>query len=492
MNMTTATAATSLKDWVTLFFLYGPFFITLFIMIYGIRQAKGAVDKAEQIKPRDQDALRLYRRIYVSVWGFSAVLVVACCTWWFTNEIHESNKRYVLRMDISDAQPTDRFEPASDGVFVRTQNANDPDLRRDEFVVVQEKPFADSDEIEIVHKKGADVVQAIKYPIRVSDLDPRKGSAFKLVFVTETGQYQLVPKHSQAVATNATVTGLLGIGLAYAEAEHAIVGKQINLRSLNPGKGSPPKSPLAPSSPNAQTASPVSIQDFWDEQLGQKRQSIGRQIDALDALEGLLSKDHASVDLLRPIANSETKGETLLSLLLNLSRHQDKLLAYRAQRLLDKANYFPTVSKVATATSGLPPEEQRQILIALNPTQWGSVAADVAAQQKATFSKQQSTYAKTPTPVPSATYDGTKYFTLVTWPALNENQAGCLAEKIYRHNLDAVSLADEQANIAKGNSMGFKFDSRAEATMFAESVKPCGAKTDFVYNGDKRLATVGR
>ncbi len=482
--MTTVATGFSLKDGVELFFLYGPFFITLFIMIYGIRQAKGALDKADDANPPRQDALRLYRRIYVAVWVFSGALVVACCAWWFVNFDNESKKKYVLRMDISDAQPTDRFEPKTEGVFVRTQDINDPDLRRDEFVVVQEKPFLDGDEIEIVHKKGGDAV--FRYPIRLADLKEKKGSAFRLKL--ENGQYQLVPKQSQPVPANKSAAELFGVTSAHAQSGHTIIySKRIEPAAVvdqNAGLAKPGASLTMPA---ANSPAPATIQDYWADQLSRKRQTIGRQIEALDALDASLAKDRAAIDLLRPIAAAEIKGETLLSLLLNLSRHQDKLLAYKAQRLLEKTSYTSSVIKVAT-TTGYSPEVQRQALIALNEKQWKGIGAEVSALDKASVSRQQANFAKTPTPVPSATFDGTKYYALVTWPALIESQTKCLAEKLKQQKSESGSSVVDLGNISKGSSVSFTFDSRADATVFADSVKGCGAKTEFVYFGDKRLA----
>ena len=481
--MTTVASGFSLKDGVELFFLYGPFFITLFIMIYGIRQAKGALDKAEDANPPRQDALRLYRRIYVAVWVFSGALVVACCAWWFVNFDNESKKKYVLRMDISDAQPTDRFEPKTEGVFVRTQDINDPDLRRDEFVVVQEKPFLDGDEIEIVHKKGGDAV--FRYPIRLADLKEKKGSAFRLKF--ENGQYQLVPKQPLAIPATKSAAEFFGIASAHAQSSRSIIyGKRIEPAAVDQNAGlAKPGASLA--MPAANSPTPAKIQDYWADQLSRKRQTIGRQIEALDALDASLARDRAAIDLLRPIAEAETKGETLLSLLLNLSRHQDKLLAYKAQRLLEKSNYTSSVIKVATAT-GYAPEVQRQALIALNEKQWKGIGAEVSALDKASVSRQQANFAKTPTPVPSATFDGTKYYALVTWSALSENQAKCLTAKLNLQKSGGGSPVVDQGNISTGSAMSFTFDSRADATVFADSVKGCGGKTEFVYFGDKRLS----
>ncbi len=59
----------------------------------------------------------------------------------------------------------------------------------------------------------------------------------------------------------------------------------------------------------------------------------------------------------------------------------------------------------------------------------------------------------------------------------------------WRHNkFDAASLRDQQRRMREPGAIALAFDSRAEATVFADSVKSCGAKIDFVYQGDKRLA----
>ncbi len=488
--MGTATSFSSIRDWVSLFFLYGPFFITLFIMIYGIRQAKGALDKAETTKPRDPDALKLYRRIYVAVWMFSALLVIACCWWWFQNYSTESDKKYVLRLDVTDAQPSDRLEPNTNGFFVRTSDAADIARRRDEFVFVKDKPFEEGEEIEIVHKKGVDAMQALKYPIRVAEIDKKRGSAYKLVF--EDGKYSLVSK-SAGTKPHKDISDLLGIGVAQAQTAKSIVGKPFDLRSAAPLSAPninapPPAGVLV--TPSV-VLSAAAYQDHWTSELSQARQSISRQIEALDALAEKAAKGGGSLDLLRPVPNAQSKGETLLSQLMYLSKHQDKLVAYKARKLLDQLDYLTAAAKAASS-AGTATEVQRQILIALTEREWEQIAKRVPTNQKAGFDQQQRLYGKAASPLPSATAEGTKYFAVVTWPALNDSQNKCLAEKIYRQNIDAASLADQLKEINRLRTIGMVFDSRAEAAFFADGVKNCGAKTDFVYNGDKRLVALGK
>ncbi len=506
----------SFKDLVELFFLYGPFFITLFIMIYGIRHAKAALDTAGNSKPRDKDAVHFSRQIYVSVWIFSGILVIACCTWWFKNYDQESKKKFVKHMDISDAQPTDRFEPRSDHVFVRTSEINDPSRRRDEIVVINEKPFVENDEIEIVHKKGNDPISV--FPVRISDLGAVNRTSYKLVL--NNGLYQLKPKHPPLSHALAKVAGFPGINSAYAAELRTIESKplsrsmdrnveKISKENARPrpefteksiakssGSASGRATSAAPSTvaPTVVAPAPLSApsptlqQDYWVGQLGQKRQTIGRQLEALDAMANMLNSNSATLDLLRAVPGSENRGETVLSLLLNLAKHQDKLLAYKANLLLEKNHYDRLLVAVTAANSVTTPDNQRQILLALTEQQWQMIASIAPAPQKNNVTMQQTTYAKRSNPVGSATMDGTKYFALISWPALTEKQVDCAAEKIFRHNIESVSLAGEQQNIKKNRSVALVFDSRAEASIFADSISVCGARTEFVYHGDRRLA----
>ena len=131
---------------------------------------------------------------------------------------------------------------------------------------------------------------------------------------------------------------------------------------------------------------------------------------------------------------------------------------------------------MTAANSVTSPDNQRQILLALTEKQWEMIANMSPATQKSGVTLQQTNYAKKSNPVASATLDGTKYFALISWPMLTGKQVNCAAEKIFRHNIDSASLATEQKNIKNNRSVALVFDSRAEASIFADSIGVCGAK----------------
>ncbi len=477
----------SLVDWVKLFFDYGPFFITLFFLIFGVRFAQRALGEAEAVLarasaergPHAVDRVRYYRRIYAGVWLFSALLVVVSCVWWIARKEIDGTKDYVFRIDVSDVQPSDRLEPYSESLFHRTVDEFDATRRRDTFVAVNEKPLEADQQLVIVHKKGGDAPVGNKYSLKLTkEALSRKSMSFRLTF--KDGLYSL-EEDRPAAPSKVVLSDLLGIGSAFAgkEQKSVIRAESINYRNA-------PTMFTESSSGSMVRDARTATQALLDE-----NSSLSKQIAAIDVLEKALASGEV-IDFLqaKPGNGAGAKGETMLSYLLTLSRHEDRLLSYKARRLLEKADYLTIVTAIASSQTRLDAAVEKRVLLSLAPADWKAVEERLQRQNTKLPAQQASIVSKANPPLPSATVDGTKYYAKVSWSNLSAQQAECLADKLYRQNSDASSVAEEKKLIASRSVRGLAFDNKSESLVFANAVESCGAKTEFLYKSDARLRQI--
>lgn len=468
----------ALDNWPKLFFEYGLFFITLVFILIVARGAGKSLQAAVDAKA-DEGTIRYQRRMNTGIWIFTCFLVLATCAWWIVRKDIESTKAFVVRLDISDAQPTDILEPFSDNMFYRNQDPLDAARRKDTFVAVAEKPFRLKQPLVIIHKKGTDAAVAVRYTVPVDEAMLKERNAeYKLVLNPQKGKYELVAASAAGPSTASSI-----ISSAFAMQPSVISGERITLPP-SAVQSLPQQAPLRAVRPSADVLPSSRVEADAATVLLNETSSVYRQIQALDALIDATARD-APPDFFKKRAGTD---ETLLSYLITLSHHQDKLLRYKAQTLLQRADAVGAVAKVATGKSRQAQDVDRRILASLEPSDWnlveqrlrkeGAIVADANVARRGGAS-----------PVPSATVDGTQYYGLTTWAKLNGPQASCLANVVYRQNDVQGARPDEALGFVQSrNGFAFTFRTKSEAIVFADAAQKCGASTQFVYKGDPKLA----
>jgi len=212
--------------------------------------------------------------------------------------------------------------------------------------------------------------------------------------------------------------------------------------------------------------------------------SIYRQIDALDGL--LAAAQRGSL----PNLFQRRKGsdETLLSYLITLSHHEDQQLRYKARALLQRVDYLSAVAAIAVGESRQPEEVDRRVLASLDPADWEAVEQHMR-KTGASLPDRNSAPRRGTSPVPSATADGTQYYGVTTWSSLNADQSKCLANVVFRQNDVTGARPDEALGFVQSRKgFSFTFRTKSEAVVFADATRRCGAATEFLYQGDKKLA----
>jgi hypothetical protein len=461
-----------------LFFEFGPFFITLLIMLVFLRSASRELSDAVA-KNAPQQEVRFRRLVYGGIWLFAGTLILISVAWWLWRKEQEANTQYVVRFDISDAQPTDVLAPASDDFYYSNRDVTDADRRRDTFVAISEKPFKPMQQFVIVHKKGFDAERGFKYLVTIDkDVLKERRASYRLVL--RDGNYELAPIQSSHASVDQDWQ-LIGVAFA---------GEAISRPNIPAQQWTPPPKSMPPQSQGLPRNSQAADAELAVRVLLNEKSSVARLIDALDILSGEV-RNGRRINLLQTRAASGSDGEeSLLSYLLTLSHHEDRLLAFKSKDLLERTDYIRIIVKAASGETGVAPSVERRILASLSPSDWTAVEGRMKTDRiSVPASKVESRSAKGAAPIPSATEEGTQYYSLTSWGKLTTDQAKCLAGVIYRESDDPrTTLASAEGFVESRNGYALSFKTKSEAIVYAGLASKCGAKTEFVYRRDKRLS----
>lgn len=466
-----------LEKWTRLFSEFGPFFISLLMLLF-LPSASKALREA--VAKGDAKEARFRRQVYVSIWGFAGLLILISVVWWLWLKQPHS---YFIRFDISEAQPTDVFAPDSDELYYRNRDVNDADRRRDSFVAVSEKPFQLDQELTVVHKKGFDALKGLKYAVKLdaSVLRDRRAS-YRLVF--KEGNYALEPVRAAKAAEK--VVSIIATAHAGNAGPSSVPAKPWYPAEQSPSVGRQSIQRSMPPLPAVGTE--ALAQRLLDEKAG-----LSEQIEALDALT-VAARSGRPIDLFQVKRSSKGAGasdESLLSYLLTLARHEDRLVAFKAKDLLKHVEYLEVVGRIATGESRVDPPVQRRVLAALSATDWDALERHLSKGATGSGPKVNRVGYAGASPLPSASADGTQYWGITHFQGLSNEQKTCLAGVVYRQNyIPAAQVSDARGFIDSLREYTFVFGTKSETVLYAEAASKCGARTEFLYRTDKRIATL--
>lgn len=463
--------------WPQLFFDYGPFFIVLVLMLVVARTIGKNLQNAIATNAGEAN-VRYWRWMFAGIWIFTGAMVIGTCVWWVQRRDVESVKAFVVRIDITDAQPTDVLEPFSDDLFYRNRDPRDAARRKDTFVAVAEKPFTARQQLEIVHRKGADATSGVRYTIPLDDnILKARFASFKLVLNEKDGTYQLKLASAAAPSPIHAV-----VSSAFAAQPSVIQGQPITLPRVPPAAQTAPQPTPVP--PPVEAQRPAQRPEAAAAVVLSETNSVYRQTQAVGALLQAVDAGAAPNWFQR----RGQGDETLLSYLITLSRHQDKLLSYKARTLLQRADYIGVVAKVASGKSGQPSNVDGRILSSLSAAEWQAVEERLR-KDGVLGPGSKLAHDRGASPLPSATSEGTLYYGVTTWTSLSGDQQSCLANVVARQSFVPYAEPKDALGFVKSRKgFAFNFETKSEALVYADAATKCGAATEFLYWGDRKLA----
>lgn len=432
----------------------GPFlFAVLFnlvITLWAQRNLESASTRSSPVASEKE--LATYRLYFWLVATFGIILVIVSIVWWF----RQQPAFHVYRGVIQDLMPHERI--ASDSLYfkkVLKPAPFDDDLRErnEHFLAIQDKPFTENDDFEISYGKGDDVSTRESKKFRVkftTDPDPK----FKIDYDKSTATSKLIQlRQSPKDAQNGEFTMLSS---AFAT----------SLGDLTPTEH---KGIILVDQQNDET-----IENVF-EVLRQEKIQVSHKIAAIDRLEA----DSSTRQFLEQSIND-------ILVLLDLTRHTDRELAYKATRVAQHAS----VDALLVAALSSPDTQKRQkaedILFRIERGRAEKILDELLSQKDVDHKKfralrdEVKSGKKERLLIPTASSQGDRYYVKAEWVSGNEEMIACLS-KVFNRRLISTRTLDQEKEIMSGRPMRYVYwYSKSWALTIADEIEQCGGKATFV------------
>jgi len=439
-------------DYTELAFKYGPFaFAILFglVALYLIREAKSAAESGDKELEAQTGKFWIGAAL---VGGASLCFAGIGTTYW----LRTAQAEHVFRGEIKDLSTYEQV--AADDFYFRTelrtamQGESDP-LHNVHFVAIQARPFVKGQLFEIAYlKEGA-----------------AKRTTLRLAYEGEAAPAYRIEYNEQARVSE--LKKIPTLAQPAQEQQHAAYSPfAAYAQSLPVSKLPAMSSQIVQRSVQA----PAGVDMRLVSLLQDSRTPVGAKIDALDRLNAL---DAAS---LKAYAQAVTDREPFALTLIELSRHSDKELAYKAKTLADKAGVDATLaaqlnSPTAEVRGGAqkavlrvtPERAERIIQQAPNSARNRTLASEVQTGDKQRVLR----------PVGSA--GGDRYYVKANWDPNNQRVVSCLTGLFQRELMSARSPQDEQKLMAGKSERLVFWYTKEWALSMADKIDACGAKASF-------------
>src|SRR5207244_5847470 len=282
---------------VELAFQYGPFLFSLVFLFFITRWA--CTNYADVC--RRKDALpgekRTHQCVFIASFLIAVFLVMVSVTWWFKYR----PSIYVFRGEIAALKEYEHI--TSPTLYLRTVrtvsiDSKAPEERDEQFIIVQEKPFASGDEFELKFSKGEGHIDTFTVPFTADQPNPRFAVKWD-----EPAKNNVLNRLGHPRVTS------LFSPVLFAAGTPATAFRQLR--------------------PAAQSVKAMPSHGATIETLQDERSLVGSKIGALNQLAELPRPE------LERVVTTATSKEPMLVTLIDLSRHTDKEIAYYARRILD-------------------------------------------------------------------------------------------------------------------------------------------------------------
>ncbi len=427
---------------------YGPFlFAVLFTLVISKRARNNYYEVVTRSEPPPTDEEKTtYRRVYIGTFAFGVVLVIASVTWWMFNQTyhHVFTGRIVDLKDYEQVSSMQMyFRP-----ILHAQHGEAPPMRDEEFVLVQAGTIPSSKTLDVYYSKGGSHIE--KFQVCCKD-----GSHSKYQVVWSDSLRTNVLERIAPPAGIASVSG--NVVWAAEQDEQSVFGHQVPFRR----DGSARYDPV--------------------EVLQDERSDVGSKIVAIDHLLALED------DSLRAMARIVTEKEPMAQTLLDLTRHSDKELAYKAH-LIDERCDIEGILAGRSKTKGVEKsvkasniefETQSPKVLAAPEVavKAGSAEGDKIVEQVKTDIEEGS---KSAAVVPTASRDGDRYYVQATWKPTDTAVVDCLARLFNSEPGHNRTLEDEKVLMSGKSERIVWWYSKKWAVWIAARIEECGGTAEFV------------
>ncbi len=429
-------------------FQFGPFMFallfTLYISRWGYRKYNEVnVRTSPPASDKEKNTMWIYF-LASTVLGF--ILVIVSIYWWFQSQ----KATYVFTGKISDLSEVE--EVVSNELYFKQEllsrlEENLPQKRNELFVFIQNRPFETNQSFRVRYfKQGSKNEESMSI-----NYSPEPEVEYYVDYDTTAQRSVLKPVNQPSAFLMPGMT----------------VYAQDFTQNLSSGSKS------------------ILKVDFKDEQIARLQNegtAVGTKIDILDGL------DRLSKEELTPYIETITEKESMITTLLDLSRHTDKELSFKAQKIVDKTS--PTISSFLAENlvkSGSSREQATSILFRMEQERAQQILSSIPRASTGAWYPQLSQNISDSSNLkilfPTGSSKGDRYYVKALWDPGNSESVECLT-KLFHSSLSHNRSYEEELALMQGKDKDRKtrwvyWYSKSWALSIADGIKKCGAEASF-------------
>ena len=379
------------------------------------------------------------------------ILVVASIVWWWVNP---SPSIHVFKGEIKGLRDYEKITSSSlyfKPVLLKKLEEEAPQIRDEHFMISQEKAFAESDDFEILYSKGEGKVEPCCFRY-TSHVKPK----FRIEWDRKLGKTVL-----RNVSTPLE-TGLAFVNEAYAES----TGSPSNTGRIAEAVSKPPSSGDLP---NRQII----------ELLQNERTDVGTKIGILDKLNRLNDEN------LKKYIEVSINKEPVVLTLLDLTRHTDEELAYKANKIInERFDVCSFLSQRLLSTDQRKHEESVEILYRIEPERAEKALSRLPTSVQGSWlyklRADMQSGDKSRVLIPTGSAGGDRYYVKAEWDPQNEQTVSRLT-RLFNSSLISNRTLKEEALLMQARSKRWVYwYSKEWALSIARNIEECGGKASFV------------
>jgi hypothetical protein len=474
-----------------LFYQYGPFALSLIILIIMARWGQSIWEKANtRTPPASGGEKAVYAGVFIVLILFGLVLSAISVYWWWTHR-----PLYWYESQISELSETDTIE--GDRLFVRNkyyQHNAGPQFRDVHLLLVQSAPFVDGQKVVLKYSKDHERVMPLELLVTLNER-----TEFGIEFRDADKAWKLVRRGGSPSSLLESREGRSAASLWAALLPAAFAQAPSNVKSITPSSPSPMLIKQSvdvgkyQSVPIAKTATrPTTWTSDLEpavEALQDPAALVSTKLRALDKVTNASLADRGNLFNL-DFAEPSRVAEPAFLTIADMTRHTDQEVASKARWILSNsplpALHFAELleSKSAARKSQavkeflrLDPQYAELVLKELNRR---GVDASMLKQVAAPGDQWQLV-------VPTGTSAGDKYFVKADWDAKDTAAATCLSGVFPKDPNAAPGAKSEQLVGAQRVNRYLADNDKNKALNLAAAIQKCGGKATFVgfYPGKK-------
>ncbi|MBD3338467.1 MAG: hypothetical protein GF353_05130 [Candidatus Lokiarchaeota archaeon] len=431
----------------SLAFRFGPFLFALLFTLFVSRWAYNNYNKANlrTNPPASDSEINTLRSYFLGAAVVSVILVGLSVKFWFDYQ----SSFHVFKGTITNLKEYEKITSNDlylKATMIRPLEKGLPQIRDEHFICIQNKPFENDQRFKIYYSKGQGRVEEFiinysSYPI-----------------VEYCVEWDEISGKNILKCSNPSNHSFFFLNSAYAQQEKLDLYKE----------------KFQPES--------FRIDTYLIELLQEERTDIGQKIEALDRLSNFPDSQ------LRDYLEIQTFKEPMTLTLLDLSRHTDKELAYKAKKLINDRFKFDDYLRQKLISSSTNKNEAIKLLFRIEKERAVRILNEIPSSSKKSWMNNTLTKIKsgekTKVLYPTGSSKGDRYYVHAKWDYKNKEVLECLTTLFYRELIHNRTY-DEEVKLMKGkdnkrSDRWVYWYSKEWALYIAEKIENCGGRASFV------------